>query len=468
MCSDGVKFKELPSLITAHYRPRVKVPATAVDDPPVSIFKKGNENDDFGANMSEDIPIEEEKKQLPVLVTHDGASHADDMLSYFLLRQLDEYKENILIRTRDEGIIKSADVVFDVGGEYDPEILRFDHHQGSYHEVFSEATKDVTMAAFGLLYKHFGKRILKQWFPSKLHDDEKLDFIHSYIYLKWVREIDAIDNGIAVCDGDLKYTLQTTLSQRLHVKEDLLKDQMRAEREEQFKQDKEDGKIPKEQEFKFSLTDEEYIDIFKQFSDYAGTEFKDFATHSLEMLKLLKITKKAFEKRYEVHSSGKIMDMNYKGYCDKDILVILEDNAIADAKKDGKPIPARVLYFLYGRDEAHTRVRAVGVRNHPFRCRAPFPEAWRAKTSDKEYEHAIGVKGVTFIHKTGFLAATVDHESGMALAIKALNDAEDDSHPFLTVVLPFIVLAAVLLLISFKYQQAFKKKVGFRGFFGDQ
>src|SRR5690554_1638978 len=44
-----------------------------------------------------------------------------------------------LVRTRDEARLTEADVVFDVGGVYDPERLRFDHHQNSYTGPLSSA-----------------------------------------------------------------------------------------------------------------------------------------------------------------------------------------------------------------------------------------------------------------------------------------------------------------------------------------
>ena len=63
-----------------------------------------------------------------LVATHHGSFHADDVLAWALIRVfLDPQAE--LIRTRDEGVIQSADVVIDVGGVFDPDSSRFDHHQ---------------------------------------------------------------------------------------------------------------------------------------------------------------------------------------------------------------------------------------------------------------------------------------------------------------------------------------------------
>ncbi len=73
-----------------------------------------------------------------LVATHHGSFHADDVLAWALIRVfLDPQAE--LIRTRDEEVIQSADVVIDVGGIFDPDSGRFDHHQQSYTGPLSAA-----------------------------------------------------------------------------------------------------------------------------------------------------------------------------------------------------------------------------------------------------------------------------------------------------------------------------------------
>ena len=55
------------------------------------------------------------------IVTHSGKFHADDVLAWSLLCQFHPEKDHLsLQRTRDESIIEGADIVFDVGGIYNP------------------------------------------------------------------------------------------------------------------------------------------------------------------------------------------------------------------------------------------------------------------------------------------------------------------------------------------------------------
>ena len=70
--------------------------------------------------------------------THSGPFHADDVLSWALIR-LFYAADAELVRTRDPARIKAAELVFDVGGKYDPDSGRFDHHQASYTGPCSSA-----------------------------------------------------------------------------------------------------------------------------------------------------------------------------------------------------------------------------------------------------------------------------------------------------------------------------------------
>ena len=45
-------------------------------------------------------------------------------------------------------------------GEYDPDHLRFDHHQRSFVTKFGHGFETTRLSSAGLVYKHFGKEIL--------------------------------------------------------------------------------------------------------------------------------------------------------------------------------------------------------------------------------------------------------------------------------------------------------------------
>jgi uncharacterized UPF0160 family protein len=59
-----------------------------------------------------------------------------------LLLRTEEFKKSIIVRTRDEEILKKLDLLCDVGAEFNPETKRFDHHQKSFnHHWWEEKDK---------------------------------------------------------------------------------------------------------------------------------------------------------------------------------------------------------------------------------------------------------------------------------------------------------------------------------------
>jgi uncharacterized UPF0160 family protein len=69
---------------------------------------------------------------MPIEVaTHSGSFHADDVLAFALIRVFLD-RDATVVRTRDLDRIAQAGIAIDVGGEFDPDRQRFDHHQVTY------------------------------------------------------------------------------------------------------------------------------------------------------------------------------------------------------------------------------------------------------------------------------------------------------------------------------------------------
>lgn len=119
------------------------------------------------------------------LVTHNGGFHADDVVAYAILQLvLDKRGESYeIIRTRDLEIIKNADIVFDVGGVYDPVVDRYDHHQP---DRAGSRENGILYAAAGLVWKHFGRELCE--------NDQVWGDIDKFL----IAPIDAVDNGQAI------------------------------------------------------------------------------------------------------------------------------------------------------------------------------------------------------------------------------------------------------------------------------
>ncbi len=135
------------------------------------------------------------------LITHNGSFHADDIFACATLQiSLEKKGESFeIIRTRDPEIIKNGDYIFDVGGIYDPETNRFDHHQVG---GVGKHNNGIEYASIGLVWKKYGEEIC----GSKE--------IASLINEKIVAPVDAVDNGIDIFTLKYKtrpYTIQNFL-----------------------------------------------------------------------------------------------------------------------------------------------------------------------------------------------------------------------------------------------------------------
>lgn len=113
-----------------------------------------------------------------LVATHSGPFHADDVFAFAMLRTFLDPEARI-VRTRDLAVIAQADIAIDVGGEFDPSRLRFDHHQKSYEGDRSSA---------GMVLDYL---IAQQRMSQTLADRLRSE---------WVAHIDAVDTGALTPD----------------------------------------------------------------------------------------------------------------------------------------------------------------------------------------------------------------------------------------------------------------------------
>ena len=116
------------------------------------------------------------------IATHNGNFHADDVFSVAAFKSL--FSSFKLIRTRDLELIAKADIVIDVGGVYDAESDRFDHHQRG---GAGERENGIPFSSFGLIWQKYGLEICQG-------NQEVANAVDAGL----VSTIDAIDCGHAV------------------------------------------------------------------------------------------------------------------------------------------------------------------------------------------------------------------------------------------------------------------------------
>jgi len=122
------------------------------------------------------------------LVTHNGSFHADDIFATAVLSLLLEKKGEKfeIIRTRDHKIIENGNYVYDVGGIYDEEKNKFDHHQ---KEGVGKRENGIEYSSFGLIWKKFGIEVAGGQREKEIIEE------------KLVAPVDAGDNGIDLVEN---------------------------------------------------------------------------------------------------------------------------------------------------------------------------------------------------------------------------------------------------------------------------
>jgi uncharacterized UPF0160 family protein len=119
--------------------------------------------------------------KLKKIVTHSGRFHADETFGAAVLKLV--FPESAVVRTRDPEVIESADIVLDVGGVYDAERDRFDHHQAGGAGVRKNG---IPYASFGLVWKKYGAVVAGSLEAATIIEKEI------------VMPIDATDNGVDI------------------------------------------------------------------------------------------------------------------------------------------------------------------------------------------------------------------------------------------------------------------------------
>ncbi|XP_052524660.1 MYG1 exonuclease isoform X1 [Tympanuchus pallidicinctus] len=323
---------------------------------------------------------------VPRIGTHDGTFHCDEALACFLLRLLPRYRQDAeVVRTRDPQRLAQCDVVVDVGGEYDPERHRYDHHQRSFTQSMRslQPSKPWTtkLSSAGLVYCHFGSQILAGLLGQP-EDSPVVTALYDKLYENFVEEIDAIDNGIAQTDGEPRYALTTNLSARVgHLNP----------RWNDPDQDTEAG--------------------FKRAVELVGSEFMDrLDYYHRAWLPARALVEDAIRRRFEVDTSGVMLELPQGGCPWKEHLFSLE-------KELALPNPLQLV--LFPDRSGQWRVQSVPVGPRSFESRLPLPEPWRG-VRDEALSQLAGIPGCVFVHSSGFIGGNRTREGALEMARRTL------------------------------------------------
>lgn len=114
------------------------------------------------------------------IITHSGNFHADEVFACATLSII--FGDNVeIVRSRNPELWEGADIVVDVGGIYNEDSNRFDHHQ----EGGAGARENgIPYASFGLVWKRYGEALAGSAHAARAIDERLVQFI------------DAGDNGV--------------------------------------------------------------------------------------------------------------------------------------------------------------------------------------------------------------------------------------------------------------------------------
>ena len=296
----------------------------------------------------------------PIIVAHNGGFHADDVFACATLSLVLGGRCKI-IRTRDEKIINSADFVVDVGGIYNPEINRFDHHQIGGAGIHKN---NIPYAAFGLVWKKYGEKLCGG------------NIVSDIIEKKVVEPVDGPDNGTSISsskiDGVHDYVIHNFF----------------ASLQPTWKEDS-------------RSVDREFLRAMGIAKLILEREIKNATDYIEEENIILETYKKTADKRLLVLSNP---------FSRFEIVKIVIENNMPET-----------LFVLYPDDKKGNSWNLAGVRKNldDFGLRKDLPSEWAGLTGTTLAEIS-NVAGAIFCHRKRFLCAAQSKEGALKLAQQAL------------------------------------------------
>ncbi|EDS31662.1 MYG1 [Culex quinquefasciatus] len=353
--------------------------------------------------MSTDAATGQEPKRFKedgeiVIGTHDGVFHCDEVLACFMLQQLPKYERATVRRTRDLKVLDQCDIVVDVGAVFDPDTNRYDHHQASFQETLNslrpeiKVKREIRLSSAGLIYTYFGEEVIRKVLERNSianPEEELVRGVYRKLYDTLIAELDGIDNGVPMFEGEPKYTINTHLSARV------------SHFNPAWNEAADDA--------------EDVAKRFEKAKAYVGAEFIDKVLYyATRWWPARAIVEKAVRNRLEVHASGEILEL--ENFCPwKEHLYELEgEHGIAGLPK----------YVIYCNRPNDWRVICVPLEPASFVCRKFLARKWRGERDDK-LEEISGIEGANFCHQTGFIGGNRTREGALRMAVVSLEEKEE-------------------------------------------
>ncbi|XP_030565808.1 UPF0160 protein C27H6.8 [Drosophila novamexicana] len=334
----------------------------------------------------------------PTIGTHNGTFHCDEVVACFMLKQLPEYENAEIFRSRDEKALREkCDIIVDVGGIFDHEKKWYDHHQLTFKETFSTVLPelddefDIRLSSAGLIYCFYGERVIQSILQRERNvqlSTKNLKLAFLQIYRNFISELDAIDNGVPMFEGgEPRYKISTHLSARIS----------------KMNPSWQETGVDSEQRFHTAMT-------------VAGKEFVENVLEvACSWIAAREYVRQALEQAKSVHASGEILLL--ERFCPWKV-------HLNDLEKEYgvEGVPKLVIF----NEGANWRVAGVPVTPSSFLGRKFLPTHWRG-LRDEELCQKAGTNDLLFVHHTGFIGGAKTKEAALAMAQKSIEFVDENT-----------------------------------------
>jgi len=288
--------------------------------------------------------------------THNGKFHSDDVFSVALLTTL--FPDATVVRSRDQEVLDTLDLVLDVGGVYDVAKNRFDHHQVG---GAGDRPNGIRYSAFGLTWQAYGLDYCQQ-----------NEVAHKRLFDGFVSSFDAYDNG--------QNTFEITT---------------------------EDASVVQLQ------------DIFDKYLNPNSDDSSELTDYDMAFNSAVEIAKVILS-RVVARQIAKVKSEQYffdqwQASPDRRF-VVLDKHANSGEKAEDMP---ELLYYVYQSPNKNWHVQAMTKGKGTFDTKKPLPEQW-AGLRDSEFAECTGVEDAVFCHNNLHLCGTRSKDGALKLLELAL------------------------------------------------
>lgn len=304
-----------------------------------------------------------------LLVTHSGPFHADDCMAYVILQHALGGNHEF-VRSREKNLIDKADIVWDVGGVFDTNTKRYDHHQPGAPKRENE----VPYSSAGLIWRDWGRQALM----NILDDHSLVEAVFDRIDSSIILDIDRSDNGVGLPPRS------TDLSNMIH-----------------------DYNLTWDSEFSGNPMEED--NAFLR------------ATKTMESFFLNRID--GLRARYKAH------DVVLKAYQNSENPCVLVMNQRMPWKEVAFKAELPILYAVFPATNGNWMVDTLPDKPGSFGQKAPLPSEW-AGLKDMELAIVSDIPDAVFVHAGRFIGACKTKEGAILMAKKSLDLFLDNTRGF--------------------------------------